>query len=299
MGKTTHSQCPVCAATSFSLYGVGTDHWLTHESFDLIKCDACTLVFTQDAPDQESIGKYYAHDDYVSHSNTSEGIFFKLYHFARQIMLKYKQKVIEWYTPKGKLLDIGAGTGYFTAFMQKNGWKTSGFEPDSGARKVAKETSQLDLSDSLNSFINTNEKFDAITLWHVLEHVHDLHQYFEHFNQLLNDKGTLFIAVPNYDSFDGNYYEENWEALDVPKHLWHFSPKSIQTLAEQHNFTVKKHHMLPFDPFYNAILSERNKGSKLGMFTLAPLIGYISFVQSLLNSKKAPSVLYVIQKTNS
>ncbi len=162
----------------------------------------------QDAPDAVSIGPYYRSDKYISHTNTREGFVNRLYHTIRKQTLADKERLIEVAVrmKQGKLLDIGAGTGAFTAYMQQRGWEATGLEPDETARERASFLHQVRLlpADSLYSF--GPDSFDAITLWHVLEHVHELHAYIKQLAQLLTTNGKLFIAVPNYTSHDATVY---------------------------------------------------------------------------------------------
>ncbi len=260
--------------------------------FEIVKCSNCTFAFTQDVPDQNDIAEYYHHADYVSHTDTSEGLFFKIYHIVREKMLNKKRLWVEKHTQKGTVLDIGAATGYFLANLKNNGWEVLGFEPEKSASKIAKEKHGIDLVDEFEPMFAENKKFEAISMWHVMEHVHEMDLYFEHFKKLLTENGKVFIAVPNYTSTDGKFYKENWAAWDVPKHLWHFSPQSLKVQAEKHGFEVEKMYGLPFDAFYVSLLSEKSTFGKLR----AAFVGLYSFIKESIDVTKASSVLYVLKK---
>ena len=103
--------------------------------------------------------------------------------------------------------------------MQQSGWQISGLESDKTARKKAKELYNLKLDSSEKLFSLPVKSFDAITMWHVLEHVHELHNYIKKIKELLKPGGKLFIAVPNYTCYDEKIYKEFWAAYDVPRHL--------------------------------------------------------------------------------
>jgi 2-polyprenyl-3-methyl-5-hydroxy-6-metoxy-1,4-benzoquinol methylase len=103
------------------------------------------------------------------------------------------------------------------------------------------------------------ESFDAITLWHVLEHVHNLHDYMGFLKSLLKPGGKLFIAVPNYTSADAAIYRLAWAAYDVPRHLYHFSPQAIQVLMQRHGLRVLFQKPMWFDAFYISLLSSKYK----------------------------------------
>lgn len=292
MANIHYNNCPVCDSKDFIHYLNAQDWGYSKKYFEIVKCSKCSFSFTQDVPDQEDIVVYYRHSDYVSHTDTNEGLFFKVYHKVREHMLNKKRAWVENHTKKGSVLDIGAATGYFLANLKNNGWQVFGFEPEESAREIAKSKNGIDLIDNFTPLFKEGKKFNAITMWHVLEHVHELNLYFEHFKKLLNDDGKVFIAVPNHDSLDACFYKEKWAAWDMPKHLWHFNPASLKALAEKHNFELVKMYGLPFDAFYVSLLSTQSFLGKL----VAPFIGLVSFVNETINVKKSSSVLYVLKR---
>ena len=120
-----YTDCPVCASTHIHPLLTIKDHSVSGENFVVWQCNDCSLRFTQDVPDADSIGPYYKSPDYISHTNTSKGLINSLYQKVRTFTLKQKAKVIEQYTglENGKLLDVGAGAGAFLAQMKKEGWE--------------------------------------------------------------------------------------------------------------------------------------------------------------------------------
>ena len=137
--------------------------------------------------------------------------------------------------------------------------------------------------------------FNAITLWHVLEHVHQLHDYIEHLKRILKPQGKLFIAVPNYQSTDSNIYRSYWAAYDVPRHLYHFSPNSIEVLMQKHGLKVDAKKPMWFDSFYISMLSSKYKTGKTNYIT-AFINGLRSNVNALLNKESCSSLIYIISK---
>lgn len=285
-------KCPVCESSNINNYLKTKDWGFSGELFQIVKCNACDFAFTQDAPDQESIAKYYHHADYISHTDTANSLLFKIYHLVRKRMLLTKQKWVEKHAAKGKILDIGAGTGYFLQQMKWANWHIEGFEPEKAARDIAKNKLAIDLFDDFEKIVENKNYLDAISMWHVLEHVHDLNQYFEYFNTMLKEDGKVFIAVPNYTATDAQLYKENWAAWDVPKHLWHFSPKALDTLAQKHQFEIEKRYALPFDAFYIALLSEKTFIGKIR----AVFVGIYAFLSTKINIEKASSIAYVLKR---
>ena len=135
MSTVHHTHCPVCGSASINPLLTVRDHSVSQESFVIWQCSECKLRFTQDAPDEASIGRYYQSADYISHTNTSKGLVNQLYQKVRNITLEQKAAlVMRQTTSKGKLLDLGAGIGAFLHTMQQKGWEVTGIEPDAGAR---------------------------------------------------------------------------------------------------------------------------------------------------------------------
>lgn len=199
-------------------------------------------------------------------------------------------------TSTGHLLDIGAGTGAFGAFMQENGWQVTGLEPDQAARESAFAINKVSLLPSEELFRLPDESFDAITLWHVLEHVHQLHEYLEQIKKLLKPKSRVFIAVPNYTSADAESYKQYWAAYDVPRHLYHFSPKSMQVILEKHQLQIDKTIPMWFDSFYVSMLSEKYKRRRITLIR-GSIKGFISNLNTLFNRQESSSLIYIISRS--
>lgn len=292
-----YTLCPVCGSAGISRVFKVKDNTASQEYFEIYHCSNCQARFTQNAPSEASIGEYYRSEDYISHTDTSKGLINRVYQTVRNISLNQKRKLIEKTTglAKGNLLDVGSGTGYFASTMKKAGWQVTGLEPDAGARKVAEQTHSLMLSPVTELFNLPTNNFDAITLWHVLEHVHDLKRYVAMFKKLLNERGKLFIAVPNYTSYDAKSYGSNWAAYDVPRHLYHFTPQTMQWLMKEQGLKIIDIKPMWFDSFYVSLLSSKYKNGSPNWFG-AFWTGLISNVQAMNDVKKCSSVTYIIGK---
>jgi predicted SAM-dependent methyltransferase len=138
-------------------------------------------------------------------------------------------------------------------------------------------------------------QFDAITMWHVLEHVHDLHGYLVQFQKILLPSGRLIIAVPNYTSHDAKVYREHWAAYDVPRHLYHFSPKGMEMLANDKGFHLETVKPMWFDSFYVSMLSEQYKNGS-GNLIGAAWNGLLSNLKAMSDKKRCSSVIYIFSK---
>jgi 2-polyprenyl-3-methyl-5-hydroxy-6-metoxy-1,4-benzoquinol methylase len=297
MGIITRNACPVCNSATISNQLRAEDYTVSHQQFEIWECANCSLRFTQNVPDLLAVTDFYQSDNYISHTDTDKGIINKLYHLVRKTTLKRKLHLIEQTTgiQKGTLLDIGAGSGAFAHTMQQAGWGVTGLEPDAATRQRAAALYNLELQDTGALFQLPAPGFDAITLWHVLEHVHELHAYIEQIKLLLKEKGRALIAVPNYTSYDAQTYRQYWAAYDVPRHLYHFSPAAVKNLLKQHGLQLLAIKPMWFDSFYISMLSEQYKNGK-NNFIKAVWTGMLSNLTALFNKERCSSVIYVIGK---
>jgi 2-polyprenyl-3-methyl-5-hydroxy-6-metoxy-1,4-benzoquinol methylase len=289
--------CPSCNAASIEKLFAVKDYTASAETFWIWECKNCSLRFTQDVPDRDSIGRYYASENYISHTDTAKGLVNLLYRQIRKKTLKRKRKWVQRETclSSGSLLDFGSGTGYFGHEMQTHNWNIVGLEPEEAARKMAKQLHHIELLEPNYLFEMKEEVFDAITLWHVLEHVHELHPTIDALKKTLKQDGRLFVAVPNYTSADANKYKEYWAAYDVPRHLYHFSPASMMKLAEIHGMEITKFQPMWFDSYYISLVSSRYKTGKT-KFLQGMLNGWRSNIKARGNNKRCSSIVYVMRK---
>ncbi len=295
--KIHYTICPVCGSADIKNVLVAKDYTVSGETFQISECNGCSLRFTQDIPDAEGIISYYKSEEYISHTDTSKGLVNRLYQIVRKRTLRKKRKLVEKTTgiKNGQLLDVGSGTGAFVNEMKQNGWQVTGLEPDDGARNVAKKLYNIELDDIKKFYQFPAKSYDAITLWHVLEHVHELSDYVLQLKNLLKENGKLFIAVPNYTSKDASIYKECWAAYDVPRHLYHFSPRSIQVLMEKHGLNLLGYKPMWYDSFYISMLSSKYKNGKTNFFA-SFFNGLRSNLKAISDVKKCSSVIYIIGK---
>lgn len=290
-------QCPVCGNNQFNHFLTCTDFFVSGEQFEIRECSGCGFKFTANAEDEENIGRYYQSEAYISHSNTSKGLVNSVYHRVRSYMLGRKRRLVQNVTEKksGQILDVGTGTGFFLNEMKNSGWQVSGTEKSTDARTFAQKEFGLQINEPEELFQFEKERFDVITLWHVLEHIHRLDENMQTFSRLLKPDGKLIIAVPNPASYDARHYKQFWAAWDAPRHLWHFGPVQMKLFGEKHGFQLLSLHAMPFDSFYVSLLSEKYKKSKLALFK-GLMHGKISWLKSLVSNKRCSSVIYIFEK---
>ncbi len=287
------SICPICKSEKIKEHLKVKDYFLSQESFIIQKCETCGFQFTSPRPSKKAVSTYYKSENYISHSNKSKGMFAGLYQIARKINLESKYKIIKKHAVVGNVLDIGSGTGHFLNYLQNRQWKIQGIEPNEDAAKFARANFnlQVDSEQKLNEL--KNNSFDLITMWHVLEHVHDLNNRMIELSRLIKSDGLLILALPNPESFDANYYVKYWAAYDVPRHLYHFTKKDVQRLAEKHNFEIKRIYPMKLDAFYVSLLSEKYIGKKWGAIR-AFFIALLSNSKSSSKKLNTSSLIYIL-----
>lgn len=293
--------CPVCNHTNTHIAIQSQDFSLTQAPFTIYHCDDCSFRFTSPVPSQAEIGQYYKFIEYISHTDVKEGWMNRMYHAVRTKTLLQKTKWVQslFTGHKGHLLDIGAGTGAFVNAMQQKDWKVTGLEPDASTRDKAFENYQIHLASTDTIYDLPENEFEVISMWHVLEHVHDLKPYLRQCFKSLKHNGRLIIAVPNYTSFDAKFYKKYWAAYDLPRHLYHFSPASMATLLNELGFEIVTLKPMWYDSFYVSLLSEKYRQSgKFGLIR-AGIIGLISNLYTLKDASKASSIIYEVRKQSS
>jgi 2-polyprenyl-3-methyl-5-hydroxy-6-metoxy-1,4-benzoquinol methylase len=290
--------CPVCKSSAIQSAFVCHDHTVSHQAFTIAVCSSCGFHFTNPRPAEQCIGTYYQSEDYISHSDTSKGIINRLYHQIRKRNLAFKHNLALQYAPqKGALLDIGCGTGYFPEICQKNGWQVTGVEPDAGARKLATQKLNQAVFDDFLAMPAAPSSYQIVTMWHVLEHIHQLDATLQKIHQILAPNGTLIIAVPNCASYDAQLYGKEWAAYDVPRHLYHFTPSTMKVLLKRMNFEAVNTVGMVFDAYYIAMLSEKYKNGKINWWS-ALKNGFQSNAKAEKDGNYS-SVIYIAKKINS
>jgi 2-polyprenyl-3-methyl-5-hydroxy-6-metoxy-1,4-benzoquinol methylase len=236
---------------------------VSQQTFQIVRCNECQLLFTNPRPTVETIGAYYKSDAYISHDDTQTGLIDTVYRTVRTYTLNQKEKLIRQLNEgrRGAVLDYGCGTGTFLQQCQTNGWNVVGFEPDPDARQLAEQRTRQPILKDLNE-IQNRQPLDVITLWHVLEHVPRLNETLQTLTGTLRAGGALVVAVPNPASADAQKYGPFWAAYDVPRHLYHFTPNVLKPLIEKAGLRLEKQVPMPFDAYYIAMLSSQHRDGK-------------------------------------
>lgn len=269
------------------------DYFLTKEEFSLELDTHYDMLVTK--PQPKNLDKYYQTSNYISHTDQSTNFFEKIYSIAKKYTLHKKTKLINQFSNNGKtLLDIGCGTGEFLVTAKKEHWTIFGVEPNKQAREKA-VSKKLNVVENLENL--GQQKFNVISLWHVMEHLPDLKNQIKKITNLLAEEGTLIIAVPNFKSNDAIHYKEYWAAYDTPRHLWHFSQNAISELFKEQNFKIIQTLPMKFDSYYVSLLSEKYKNGKQNYFK-AIYQGWLSNYKANRTSEYS-SLTYVLKRVKT
>lgn len=289
-----NKKCPWCDSDKTQIHLWAKDLFLTQETFEIHECLKCGLLFTEPRPKPEEIGKYYQSDEYYSHKENKKGFIPRIYESVKKVNLKRKVNMATAGLQVGKMLEIGCGVGDFIQEMEQQGWDCTGIEPSNDAKAIAKKKVKAKLYEPQDISTLSDERFDLITMWHVLEHVDDLKDEIHHLQRLLKKGGRLVLALPNFKSYDAQYYKEFWAAYDVPRHLNHFCQETINTIFTKNGFVLKKTNKLIWDAYYISFMSEKYENHKLplmkGLFR-----GWISN-QKARKSGEWSSLVYVLER---
>ncbi len=258
-----NNNCPWCGSDKAQINLWLRDEFLTKEDFHICECLNCGLLYTMPRPPKDKIGDYYKSEDYYSHKENKKGFIPRLYERVKSINLKNKYKIAATGKDCGTMLDIGCGVGDFLHFAEQKGWSCTGVEPSDDAKTIARNRIKADIINSEDLNALPDASFDLITMWHVLEHVDDLRWQVEQLQRLIKPDGRIVIAVPNYKSYDGQYYKELWAAYDVPRHLNHFNSTTIAKIFKTKGLELVKTERLRWDAYYISFMSEQYKHHNL------------------------------------
>jgi len=208
------------------------------------------------------------------------------------------------------IADIGCGTGEFLHEMLQNGWAADGVEKDKSAAGFARQQHGLNIkNEELTDCDYPEKSFDVITMWHVLEHLDNPNAVIAKIKLLLKNDGLLLIALPNIASPDAKFYQNNWVALDAPRHVTHFTGESMDYLCSLHGLRLVKSHQLVLDAFFNCLMSEKiiikRKQNSAFVFPIYLIRALLIAVRTIFLSsafaknrkKSGSSMLYFIKKS--
>ena len=266
------------------------DHLVSKETFEIKWSEKCNYAETS-LPKDILLSRYYETDNYNSHKTQTKSFLDLLYKTVQKSMLYYKTGFIRPRI-KGNVLDVGGGVGVFAAYLAHKKFEIAVVEPNKKGLETCTKK-------GLNTYLSvadlpSNKRYSATTMWHVLEHLTAPEKTLQELRALMETDALLIIAVPNFNSHDARYYGSEWAALDVPRHLWHFTHKGLIDLVEPLGFVVIAQKPLWFDVFYISYLSEKNRRKKLP-FLRGLLVGTICTFRALIDGEHSSNI-YVFKK---
>ncbi len=287
--------CPICNGNRFQPFLTCKDFTTSGEVFHVEQCSGCNMLLTNPRPKQEDAGAYYKSTAYISHQSIAFSFIDRIYLLIRHLAIRWKYRLVKPYLQGKTLLDFGCGSGSFLHYCSRQGQQCFGVEPSTEARQLA-IMPNIHVAHSLDNL--PQQIFEVITLWHVLEHIYPLVQNLEQLKAQLSEYGTIFIAVPNWQSPDATHYKQAWAGYDVPRHAWHFSKKNMTQLVEKAGLKVKQIIPMKLDAYYVSLLSEKYlNNNKLSLPAL--LRGIVQGIRSNNAAGKKrnhSSLIYVVQK---
>ena len=289
-----NNKCPWCGSEKAQINLWLKDEFLSKEDFHICECLNCGLSYTMPRPNKEKIGEYYKSEEYYSHQENKKGFIPRLYESVKKVNLKHKYNLATQGLNVGKMLDIGCGVGDFLHTAEEHGWTCTGVEPSEDAKAIAKTKTKANIINSEDMEKIPDASFDLITLWHVLEHVDDLKWQIEQLHRLTKTKGRIVIAVPNYKSYDAQYYKELWAAYDVPRHLSHFNKNVLTKIFKSKNLELVQTDKLIWDAYYISYMSEQYKQHKFPLLK-GTFRGCISNCKAR-HTKEWSSMVYIFEK---
>ena len=287
------NKCPWCGSEKAQINLWLKDEFLTREDFHICECLTCGLQYTMPRPAKEKIGNYYKSQEYYSHQENKKGFIPRIYESVKKVNLRHKYSLATKNLETGKLLDIGCGVGDFLHTPEEKGWECMGVEPSEEAKAIAKKRIKANIINSEELEQIPDNTFDLITMWHVLEHVDNLKWQVEQLQRLIKPNGRIVIAVPNYKSYDGQFYKEHWAAYDVPRHLNHFNKQTITKIFKTKGLQLKKTDKLIWDAYYISYMSELYRIHKLPLLRGA-YRGFVSNCKAR-RSGEWSSMVYVFE----
>ena len=275
--------CPICFCPDWEFFANTFDRILNcpEQLWEIRRCLNCGFGWTVPSLDEEELAPHYPASYLGETAKTIQeflsGSLQRSRSWRREVE---KVQLVERRISSGRMLDVGCGDAKFLWALDPNKWRRTGVDRD--AKTLQTVGSQIPdltlLQGSVFSDQLAEHSFDAITFWHVFEHLSRPREVMKRTHELLRPGGWVFISVPNFVSLQTRLFRQNWYALDAPRHLWHFGPASLEILLKENGLQVCEHtffspmanfHSLKYSMIY---WSEARFRSRLPYYILKPLL---------------------------
>jgi len=227
--------CPICGSSNNKTLFKSKDFRLktTSEIFNIVKCFDCSFLFLNPRPEIDKIGEAYTSD----FNKSDQSFLYKIIEPIFNLAQKSTIRMLKSYKKNGKILDIGCGNGTFMLAMQNSGYDVWGVEFNKDAKKYT-DNSLKDriFYDDIKECNFPPKNFDIITMFHSLEHIYNINDLLVEVRRIIKDDGVLFICVPDADFFEFRLFGPYNYNLEVPRHLYFFTPKSLRELLQRKGF---------------------------------------------------------------
>jgi len=230
------NKCNICGREDLKLLFAVTDY-ISGRSFSLFRCPACGSGSTYPQLPREELEVFYSVESYDDNKTRVPFLanYFKSLHPWIRI-----RKILPYFSGKtGRMLDIGCGRGWQLKYFRDRGWEVWGTELSGRASAFAREQLGLNIIiEDIKNFHFEKEYFDVVSLWHVLEHLTDPKETMQEVERITKNEGLLFISLPNFSSWQARIFNKNWFLIEMPKHLYHFTPASLEGILGITGFGV-------------------------------------------------------------
>lgn len=233
--------CPLCGSDDLRLLFEASDtlHGFPG-TWGIVKCRVCGLMVTSPRPNRAAIADYYP-DDYqpftAPHAPRKTGWKQALKPIVARL-LDPKEHILPPHIPGGTALEVGCGSGRSLIQLAEMGWQVQAIDPSVNTIEALRKRTALPLQvGTIESTTFDSGSFDLIAALMVLEHLHDPLEDVRKLNDWLRPGGHLVGSVPNCASWEFRHFEADWYALQVPTHLFHFTPATLRHLLEDAGFS--------------------------------------------------------------
>ena len=229
--------CNLCGSSDYRPLFSGHDRALGgQEPFQDVRCQNCGLIYLNPRPTLDEMAQYYppVYEPFVRYDH-------KLSWFSRlgyRVSMNKKFRIAAGGMKPSKLLDVGCGSGEFLQWMQQFGWVVNGLDLSPVAVNAARKYGLEIFEGQLKDAPYPPASFDVITMWDVLEHVHDPLANLKRVAELLKCGGRFTVTLPNPDGLDFHLFGRFWTGLDMPRHLFVYSQKPLTGLLEKAGLKV-------------------------------------------------------------
>ena len=220
-----HKNCLICNSNHLKQMD---GYYAKHQ---LIKCKDCSFVFMENIPSLQELDNYYSAYSYASESYLSP-ITIKSYNSTLDEFEKFRKT--------NKILDVGCGNGWFLEEARKRGWEVYGTEYSETAIKICKEKGIEMIQGQLLSDTFSEDKFDVITSFEVLEHINNPIEDTSHIYSFLRKGGQFYVTTPNFNSLLRFHLKQDYNVITYPEHLSYYTKKTINKLFKNQGFKKVK-----------------------------------------------------------